>query len=242
VPPKAGQQPLKPTQLLSVHPILGCRVRDCSPWGVGSEACPCQVPPFTVVEAQTPSQLIQSLPFPFCFWFSWVLRDGSASSWRAGSQPLSPSFCLSPTHSSSPPAPCPGAGLGRWWSYPSRCPGRWRELGAPTSSLGAVRWSEKGAACLVLGVPANGLFDLIGEPMCGLERAIDLSSLEARWPLVLPPPPPALVSVFSRASCTRAVPRGSKRSRARGLGLPALLPAGLYRGYIERRSALEPAS
>lgn len=32
---------------------------------------------------------------PFCFWFSWVPRDGSASSWRAGSQALSPSFCLS---------------------------------------------------------------------------------------------------------------------------------------------------
>lgn len=78
--------------------------------------------------------------------------------------------------------------------------------------------------------------------MRGLERAIELSSLESRWPLVLPPPPPALVSIFSRASCTRTVPCGSKRSWAGGLGLsPPILPAGLCRGYIERRSALEPA-
>lgn len=102
------------------------------------------------------------------------------------------------------------------------------------SSLGAMvlfSGARRGAVCLALGAPGNGLFALIGEPVRGLERAIDLSSLEARWPLVLPPPP-ALASVFSRASCTRAVSRGSKRSRAGGLG--SLLPSSrrVYIGSI----------
>lgn len=209
-------------------------VPGAGPQPLGSGVWLCQVPPFMVVGAQTPLQLLQSLPFPFCFWFSWVLRDGSASSWRAGSQPLSPSFCLSPTHSSSPPAPCPGAGPGGWGSHPGQCLGRRCELGVPMSSLGAMvlfSGARRGAVCLALGAPGNGLFALIGEPVRGLERAIDLSSLEARWPLVLPPPP-ALASVFSRASCTRAVSRGSKRSRAGGLG--SLLPSSrrVYIGSI----------
>lgn len=78
----------------------------------GSKVCLCQVPPFAVVGAQTPLQLLQSLPFPFCFWFSWVLRDGSAPSWRAGSQPFSPSFCLFPTHPLLSSSTLPGGRAG----------------------------------------------------------------------------------------------------------------------------------
>lgn len=95
---------------------------------------------------------------PFCFWFSWVPRDGSAASWCSV-----------------------------WQHWPE----------APSSSRGAVQWSnrEQGVVCLGLGAPINRLFALIGTG-AWTERAIDLSGLEARWPLVLPPPP-ALVSVFS---------------------------------------------
>lgn len=130
------------------------------PQPLGSRACPCQVPPFTVIGAQTPSQLLQSLPFPFCFWFFWVLRDGSVSSWRAGSQPLSPSFCLSPT--APPPLQHPAQWRGRAGGGPIPA-GAWGggvswELPRAPGCCGAVRMSEKGAVCLALGVPGNGLF------------------------------------------------------------------------------------
>lgn len=162
--------------LCIVRPVPGCWVRDYSTWGAGTGELGLYVPgaSFTVVGAQTPSQLLKSLPSPFCFWFSWVLRDGSASSWRAGSQALSPSFCLSSHPLLFPSSTLLAAASGqdqagfRGGPVPA-CPGgcsvRQHELGAPGSSRGAVWWSkqEQGAVYLGLGAPINRLFALIGD-------------------------------------------------------------------------------
>lgn len=105
----------------------------------------CQVPPFTVVGAQTPLQLLQSLPFPFCFWFFWVLwvlRDGSAPSWRAGSQSLSLSFCLSPTYLLLSSSTLPGGRAGSGGSHPADVQGGRVRWGLPQATR--VPW-----CCLV---------------------------------------------------------------------------------------------
>lgn len=178
----------------------------CSTWGAGTGVAGAS---FTVVGAQTPLQLLKSLPSPFASGFPGCREMGAHP---AGGLEARPSLLPSvspPIHSSSPPAPCwPRLGQGQvgfggapsppaWQVAASWCSvwQHWPE--APSSSRGAVQWSnrEQGVVCLGLGAPINRLFALIGTG-AWTERAIDLSGLEARWPLVLPPPP-ALVSVFS---------------------------------------------
>lgn len=147
-------------------------------------------------------------------------------------QPAPLSFLLSLSHKFLSSSTLPGWQGWGWGSHSADEGGgvRWGLLQAP-GCHGAVWWSEKGATGLALGAPVNGFFALIGKLVRGLERAIDLSGLKARWPLVLPPPP-ALVSVLSRASCTRAVLRRSKWSWAGGLGLPLPSSQRVYIGAI----------
>lgn len=203
----------EPARLQAVRPIPGCPVWGHSPcqrgWAVPDASCHSCRSSDTI--AASP---VSSLPLLLPVFLG--AERWEAPSWRAGSQPLSPSFCLSPTHSSPLQQPAQGQG-GQVGSRP----GRWRERGAPLGSLGATALFGGARSGPRARLRALLFMDsaLTGEPVRGAERASHLSSLEARWPLVLPPPP-ALVSVFSRASCTRAVPRGSKRSWAGGLGSP----------------------
>lgn len=201
--------------------------------GVG----PCQVPPVTVVGAQTPSQLLQSLPFPFCFPFSWVLRDGMRPAGGLAASPsLLPSVSLPPTPPPSSSLPRGRAGRGS--------PGQGGDMS------GELPWAPR--------VPWRCLAEREAGPVPGSRRfcswTLCLNWGTGAWsgesqPSLQPGSQVASRPSSSSSSCEHLLPSFLHQGCAarfqaelgRRAGLAPLLPAGLYRGYIERRSALEPA-